>query len=136
MIFAQAPGVESALGALASHGILGIVAVLAIAAAGWAVRAMREEMQARVRDATDFAARMEAAAEKDRASQAELLKATSALAEAQRETTRAVERLTRATEDHTRALENTVRDALRSRRSADSSGAIPAVRGPRDPRRE
>jgi uncharacterized protein HemX len=134
-LFLQAaPGVESALGALASHGILGIVAALAIGAAIWAVRAMREEMHLRVADATAFADRMEKAAEKDRASQAENARVTNALAEAQRETVRALERLTRAQEDNTRALEGTVRDAIRSRRSSESTQTMPAVRP--DTRRE
>lgn len=132
-MFAQAaPGVESALGALASHGVLGVVAVLAIAAAAWAVRAMREEMQFRVTDATAYAERMEAAADKDRIAQAENGRATNALAEAQRDTAKAIDRLTRATEDNTKAIEGTVRDAIRFRpRTGDSTGGMPAVRDPR-----
>lgn len=123
---------ETPLGALASHGVLGIVAALAIAFAVWAVRAMREEMHFRIAATEGFAGRMELSADKDRAAQMEFAKAIASLAEAQRFSTAAIERNTSATTELTRNLE--LREALR-KRSGDSGAAIPAVRG-RDPRSE
>ena len=117
---------ETTLGALASHGVLGVVAALAIMVAVWSIRAMREEMHFRIADATTYAAQMNAQADKDRTAQSDLAKSVATLAEVQRASLASIERLFAGMESLTRAIE--LREALRQRGSSGAS--YQAVRKP------
>ncbi|NUO50672.1 MAG: hypothetical protein HOV80_17605 [Polyangiaceae bacterium] len=143
LVFANTTPVDG-LGTLATQGILGLLLSISLGCNMWLVlkilavqegaQGKRDEVhEKRVGDAHDFANRIEASAERDRAAQSELAKGMGQIAEVQREGNRSVDRNTTALEAHTRVIEGTLREAVR-RRAADSSTETQAVR--RDARRD
>lgn len=130
MLTQVSPDVVDAAGSsLIKDTALGAFAIICLTLAVWAIRTLKQVQDDRVTDNAQAAGRLEAANEKDRATQAEGTKAIQALASAVAEQARGVERLASAVAENTRALETIIRDALRSR-GTGASGGYPNPRGP------